>query len=56
MDLIGAIYMPSKYPAHTWSPYMHSETAICEEALEIADKVRKRVWGILQSKDLPSDL
>ncbi|MBI4776796.1 MAG: HEPN domain-containing protein [Deltaproteobacteria bacterium] len=55
MDLMDAIYVPSKYPVYTALPYMEPETAICEEALEIAGKIRKRVWVTLQPGDFPPD-
>jgi HEPN domain-containing protein len=49
MDLMDAIYVPSKYPVYSALPQAIPDQALCHEALNIARRVRDFVHGILKS-------
>jgi HEPN domain-containing protein len=48
MDLMDAIYVPSKYPIYSALPHMIPDTTICHNALNIAHRVREIIVGILK--------
>lgn len=46
MDLMDAIYIPSKYPVYSALPQAEPNQAICDEALNIARRVRDFAYGV----------
>lgn len=46
MDLMDAIYIPSKYPVYSTLPQTEPNMAICDEALNIARRVRDFAHGV----------
>ncbi len=48
MDLMDAIYIPSKYPVYSALPQTIPDDAICHEALSVARKVRIFACGIVR--------
>jgi len=51
MDLMDAIYVPSKYPIYSALPYTDPDSEICNEAIRIGRKARNLVAEMLQVKD-----
>jgi len=43
-ELLDAIYIPSKYPADGVLPDFNPDKEICEQCIEIAEKVRKSLF------------
>ena len=52
IDLMDAIYIPSKYPVYSALPQAMPDQAICHEALNIARRARDFVHGIVKSGEL----
>jgi|AntAceMinimDraft_16_1070373.scaffolds.fasta_scaffold166632_2 HEPN domain-containing protein len=52
IDLMDAIYIPSKYPAYSALPQAIPDPAICNEALSVARKVRDLAHGMMKLGEL----
>lgn len=52
MDLMDAIYIPSKYPVYSALPRAMPDAAICHEALNVARRVREFAHYIVKSGEL----
>jgi len=48
IDLMDAIYIPSKYPAYSALPRAMPDQTICHEALNVARRVREFVYGLMK--------
>ncbi len=48
MDLMDAIYVPSKYPIYSALPHTIPDPTICHNALNIAHRVRKIISATLK--------
>lgn len=51
MDLMDAIYLPSKYPIYSALPNALPEPEICRDALKFAEKVQASISGILNLEE-----
>jgi HEPN domain-containing protein len=51
MDLMDAVYLPSKYPIYSALPHSLPEPEICRDALNFAEKVQASVSGILNLEE-----
>ena len=49
IDLMDTIYVPSKYPVYSALPDSLPAPEICKDALKIMEKVRKSIYGILNT-------
>lgn len=47
IDLLDSIYLPSKYPAFSVMPHFMPNQAICRQCVEIAERVRDDVMGVI---------
>lgn len=47
VDLLDSIYLPSKYPAFSVLPRFVPDQRVCRQCLDIAEKVRSDVLGVL---------
>lgn len=52
IDLMDAIYIPSKYPVHSVLPQALPDQSICHEALNIVRRVRDFVHSTMKSGEL----
>jgi HEPN domain-containing protein len=52
MDLMDAIYIPSKYPVYSALPRAVPDDAICHEALNVARRVQEFAHCIVKSGEL----
>ena len=52
MDFMDAIYIPSKYPVYSALPQAKPDQAICDEALNIAHRVRDFTYGVATSGEV----
>lgn len=51
MDLMDAVYLPSKYPIYSVLPNALPELEICRDALNFVEKVQASVSGILNLEE-----
>ena len=51
IDLMDAIYIPSKYPIYSALPHTMPDQPICDEALDIAKNVKDFVNSVLTTDD-----
>lgn len=51
MDLMDAIYIPSKYPVYSTLPQAAPDRVICDEAVSIAEKTRDFAKSTTKSPD-----
>ena len=51
MDLMDAVYLPSKYPIYSVLPHALPEPEICRDALNFVEKVQASVSGILNLEE-----
>lgn len=51
MDLMDAVYLPSKYPIYSVLPHALPELEICRDALNFVEKVQASVSGILNLEE-----
>ena len=51
IDLMDAIYVPSKYPDYSALPETEPDSAVCTTALEVAQKVRAQVGAVLRREE-----
>lgn len=51
MDLLDAIYVPSKYPVFSSLPHAEPDAGVCERAIEAASHLRDAVPGLLRSAE-----
>jgi len=49
IDLLDSIYLPTKYPAFSVLPHFMPDKTVCRQCLEIAERVRDDVEGVLGS-------
>lgn len=50
VDLMDAIYVPSKYPVYSALPQALPDRATCREALDIARRMRDFTYGVIGPK------
>jgi len=51
IDLMDAIYVPSKYPVYSALPHADPDPEICDDAISIAQKAKDIVSGMLRTNE-----